>query len=389
MAMFRARARGTANSALILLLAVLGCGFAALPAGAKIRSLSKLAVIGDSYSDAGNSGLLNQASGFPVFPSPYYADGRFTNGSAAVERLWARFNPSLPALRPSQMAGGTNYAVGGATSGLDSYFNVAIDMPDQLRPVYDNSSAKGQLTRLLSAFTPGSFDPSSTLFVYWMGPNDGLYWLTTNKTPGNVSTNTGPVQANAFEMLQNSKDNIETGLQLLINNGARHLLVPNLMDFGKAPAFSGDPSQAAAVTALSLGFNQKLDQVLVDLRLSNPGVDIMGFNTYGLFEKIFTAPDRYGFSNKVDACTSIYDPTTFAPGCSQVASDWLFWDGVHVTSAAHQVIADSMYQTVYEAPGPLPVAGGVVALGWGRRLRQRLRQRRRQPQRSRWRPGAA
>jgi phospholipase/lecithinase/hemolysin len=374
-----AQIRARAPLALSLLLAVLGCSLNPLPSQAKLRSLSKLAVIGDSYSDGGNSGLLTQSVAPPGFPFPFYANGRFTNGPVAVEQLWSLFNPSQPPLQPSLAPGGTNFAVGGATSGRNNYLQVAGAMPNSLRPLYASTSAYSQLPQLLGTFTPGSFDPSSSLFVLWMGANDGLYWLntpqsaTTGLTPGTILGGM-PQQATMTELLQNSMSNIGIGLQELIDNGAQHLLVPNLIDFSKAPGFSGNPAQAAVAQALSLGFNQGLDQTLQQLRVVNPGVDIMAFDTYALFEKIFADPTSYGFTNSSQVCTSIDNSTVFTPGCSATADGWLFWDGVHVTSTAHSIIAANMYQTVYDAPGPLPVAGGLVALGWARRLRQRQRQ---------------
>lgn len=381
MAMVGGRGRGRARVALPLLLALLGWGLSVQPAVAKLRSISKLAVIGDSYSDAGNSGLLTQAtlSPLPGFPFPYYANGRFTNGPVAMEQLWSLFNPSLPPLKPSLAAGGTNYAVGGATSGLNSYLQVAPDMDPSLKPLYANTSAYSQLNDVLGSFAAGSFDPSNTLFAFWMGPNDALYWLNTKPigsadgfTPGTINGDP-PVQTNAEDMLKNSMSNIAIGVQKLIGNGAQHVLVPNLLDFSKAPAFSGDPVQAATVKALVLGFNQGLDQTLDLLRLANPTVDIIDFDTAALFDTIFANPGSYGFTNISEACTSITNSTVFTPGCSAAADGWLFWDGVHVTSAAHSVIAANMYQSVYQVPGPLPVAGGVVALGWARRLRRRQR----------------
>ena len=379
MVMLGARGRCRARVALPLLLALLGWGLSVQPAAAKLRTISKLAVIGDSYSDAGNSGLLTQAtlSPLPGFPFPYYANGRFTNGPVAMEQLWSLFNPSLPPLKPSLAAGGTNYAVGGATSGLNSYLQVAPDMDPSLKPLYANTSAYSQLSGVLASFAPGSFDASKTLFTFWMGPNDALYWLNTKPsgsadgfTPGTIN-GAPPVQTNAEDMLKNSMSNIAIGVQQLINSGAQHVLVPNLLDFSKAPAFSADPLQAATIQALVLGFNQGLVQTLNQLRLANPAVDIMGFDTAALFDSIFANPGSYGFTNISQACTSIDNPTTFSSGCSPTADGWLFWDGVHVTSAAHSVIAANMYQTVYQVPGPLPLAGGAVALGWARRLRRR------------------
>ena len=67
--------------------ASLGLALGPLPTQAKLAQLDTLFICGDSYSDAGNSGLLTQGippyiSGSP--PSPY-ANGRASNGRVAVE----------------------------------------------------------------------------------------------------------------------------------------------------------------------------------------------------------------------------------------------------------------------------------------------------------------
>jgi phospholipase/lecithinase/hemolysin len=101
---------------------------APLPALARISSLDKLFVIGDSVLDGGNGGLRTKmkSGGSISFPPPPYADGRFSNGPTSVEYLWNRFHPSDPfysvskpdaPFRPS-LAGGTNYAIGGASTGV-------------------------------------------------------------------------------------------------------------------------------------------------------------------------------------------------------------------------------------------------------------------------------
>lgn len=380
MPMLRLRDRTFARFVLPVLLASAGYGLSLQPAEAKLSSLTNLVVIGDSYSDAGNSGLLTNAISPPGYPYPYYADGRYSNGPVTLEQVWTQINPLLPPLKPSQSPGGTNYAVGGATSGINNFATVDPNMPNNLRSSYDNTSAHSQLSQVLGRFTPGSFDPNSTLFALWLGPNDALYWLHTQPapaengyTPGTI-TGGPPVQATGNELLTNLLTNINIGLESLVAGGAKHVLVPNLMDFSKAPAFSGNPTLAATIQALSLGFNQGLDQVVTQVRTNHPTVDIIDFDTAALFDDIFTNPGSYGFSNTTEACTSITTPTAFTAGCSPTAPGWLFWDGVHVTTAGHAVIASQMVQSVYEVPGPLPAIGGVVALGWARRLRCRVRQ---------------
>ena len=99
-----------------------------LPAGAALLQLSSLFVIGDSLSDGGNSGLRTQQfTGDPAViwpPPPFYYNGQYSNGPVAVEYLWNSYNPGNPGrFRPS-LAGGTNFAIGGSTSGLENYNSV-------------------------------------------------------------------------------------------------------------------------------------------------------------------------------------------------------------------------------------------------------------------------
>ncbi len=88
-------------------------------ARAELLTISDMFVFGDSLSDGGNSGLLTQAAAGVVFPPAPYAGGRYSNGPTAVERLWNLYNTD-GGLRPS-LAGGTNFAIGGSTTGLESF----------------------------------------------------------------------------------------------------------------------------------------------------------------------------------------------------------------------------------------------------------------------------
>jgi phospholipase/lecithinase/hemolysin len=352
------------------LVASLGLAFAQTPALAKLAQLDTLYAFGDSYSDAGNSGLLTTGippytNGFPPVP---YVGGRASNGPVAVEQLWSLFNPVAPPLQPS-LAGGTNYAVNGATTGKDSQFSV--DTAPEVAPVrtaFANTSGYSQLQAFLSP--PKTFQPDKTLFVFWMGANDGLYWLKTQtapgigSTPGTITGDPPSAGKTALQLLDNSVANIETGLQTLINNGASHILVPNLLDLSLAPAYNTNPSQAALIQQLVLGFNARLAAKLSALQAANPLVDLMPFDTFALFNQIHSQPASYGLTNVSDRCLV---NLTVVPGCDP--NQWFFWDGNHPTTQGHTLIAQAMFQQV---PGPLPLAGAAAAFGWSRQLRRRI-----------------
>ena len=113
-------------------------------------------VFGDSLSDGGNSGLITQAAGM-VFPPPPYAGGRFSNGPTAAEQLWNLYNAD-GGLQPS-LAGGTNFAVGGATTDVQNFNEVNGIVPESLRPAYDDFGAARQLEQFQAYVATNDFDP--------------------------------------------------------------------------------------------------------------------------------------------------------------------------------------------------------------------------------------
>jgi phospholipase/lecithinase/hemolysin len=346
-------------------------------ASARMHWLDRLVVIGDSYSDGGNSGLLTKTAlppdGFP--PSPYVG-GRLSNGPVAVEQLWRLYNPTGPALKPS-LAGGTNFALVGATTGKANVLEIDPNpnLPAPLKAIYAPYGGASQLAGALATPTP---KPDRSLHVVWLGANDGLYFFYSGgsaSTPGSTTgtiTGGAPVPGvNAAQGVGNAVTNVLTGVSALIASGARHILVPNLLDFGQAPLYKSNPALAAQVSALTLGFNTGLANGLNTLKAAHPEVDLMTFDTYSLFNQVDANPAAYGFTNTSDRC--VLPNQTLDPSCTP--SSWFFWDGTHPTTAAHTLIANEMYKRVYtaEVPGPLPVAGLAAAFGWSRRLRRRLR----------------
>ena len=337
-------------------------------AQAKLSRLDKLFVFGDSYSDAGNSGLLTQ--GIPPytngFPPPPYANGRATNGPVAVEQLWSLINPSAPALTAS-LAGGTNYAVNGASTGTENVF--AVDPNPAYQPIqsaFQNTSAYSQLQAFLSPTK--TFQPDTTLFVFWMGPNDALYWLNTQtglgigSTPGTIIGGPPSAGKTSSELVANALNNVEIGIQRLINNGASHIMVPNILDLSQAPQYNNNPTLAAVIKNLVLDFNSGLSTKIDGLKAANPQVDLIAFDTFDLFNRISSQPADFGLTNIKDRCVT--NLSTCNP------DQWFFWNGTNPTTQGHALIAQEMLQQV---PGPLPLAGAAAAFSWSRQLRRRLK----------------
>jgi outer membrane lipase/esterase len=115
------------------LLALLTATLQPTAALAGLTSLSQLFVFGDSLSDSGNAS--NRSFGF-FPPTPPYQN-RFTNGKVAVEYLWDSFNPGNPTFTPS-LLGGTNYAIGGATTGKENNLEYGNPPGPSLNPIFAN-----------------------------------------------------------------------------------------------------------------------------------------------------------------------------------------------------------------------------------------------------------
>ena len=352
-----------------------------MPAKAGISSLSHLFSFGDSLSDSGNSKSISQSAiGFTFPPAPYY-DGRFSNGPVAVEYLWQAFNPGSTTFKNSLSPGtqGTNYAIGGSSSGLQNYLELNSSVISAgLSSAY---SQKGNSWQLNSFAGQGqTFDPATTLFSVWFFPND-LFWYdnsSPNSLPGTYTGIPGPniaPPAGYSAVVGNAVNNIiGTINQLADNYGARHFLVPNSPFIGNTPEFAGTPQQPL-LNQLSAGFNNLLQTNLNNLSSQRPDLDIIQFQTDDVQQEILNNPALFGFTDVTTRCISNISCVANAGGVSQ---DWFYWDGTHPTTTGHEIFAQRIYQAVYQpapAPAPLPLMGVAAGIGWSRQLRRRIKTR--------------
>ncbi|MFT3757946.1 SGNH/GDSL hydrolase family protein [Thauera sp.] len=268
-------------------------------------------VFGDSLSDNGNAYALSGGS-WPA--SPPYA-GRFSDGPTAAERLAGRLGIDL---QPSA-AGGTNFAVGGATTGTQNY-NYEISSPQPLPPALGQSGTLAQV----AGFVGGApaFDPASSLFMLWAAPNDFFLALGTG--------------TDLAAAARTAVSNLITSIGLLTGAGATDILVPNMPNLSRTPfGLSLNLQQQAALDVLSRSFNEALAGTL-DLARSGsvPGIPgglrLMSFDTAAAFDEIISDPGAFGF-------TDVTTPCIFSPaGCEGA----LFLDGVHPTTTGHRLLAD-------------------------------------------------
>lgn len=251
-----------------------------------IQPIDRLYVFGDSLSDVGN---VFRATGGAV-PAPPYFEGRHSNGKVWVEELAAKLNLSSDHVQ--------NFAWGGATTGEIGLNRV----PGVLAQVETFLKNQPQI------------EPQ-TLFVVWAGSNDYLF---STETP------------------TASIDNLNQSLQSLLNIGAKRLLVANLPDLGKLPA-TRTTEAAQKLTNFAIAYNQALKTTLENLQ--KPDLAIAELDVFSIYQTALNNPNQFGFTNVTTACLDT------ATNCDR----FLFWDGIHPTTAAHKVLGDLAFERVNSA----------------------------------------
>jgi phospholipase/lecithinase/hemolysin len=371
-----------------------------LPVQARIARLDRLFVIGDSVLDGGNAGLRSriQSGGTVVFPPPPYADGRFSNGPTAVEYLWNRFHPNDPffgagnplaPFRPS-LAGGTNFAIGGATTGVANNNGVSPVLGPVIPGYFENLGNAWQRNAFIDS--KPAFHPATSLFVIQLFPNDVLYTQTTaalSQSPGllagsfdgilqpappTIQAPPPSVQEQVFgQIIDNAVKNVVATAVDFHQRGARNILVFNSPDLGRLPgAGPAGGTQSQTLSLFSNVFNAAIKSALDQVRPILAGSSLTLFDFNAVTNRIYGDPGAFGLDDSLVPCTR--DPACLSD--PQTAARRLFWDELHPTTAFHQRVGAALHDEVAaRVPAPLPVVGLGVAFGYSRRLRARINRR--------------
>lgn len=264
-----------------------------------LAAFDEVVVFGDSLSDIGNI----SAATFGIFPGADYFNGRFSDGPVWVETLAVDLGLDAST---RWNAGGTNYAYGGATTegGTSSLIIRNIG---------------NQIGRYNASNTP----TGNELFVLWGGGNDYFDGQADVAIPVN---------------------NLANHITGLAGAGAHTFLVPNLPPLGSVPDEFGN----ATLNARAAQHNALLATTLDGIE-TNLGVDIITFDVATTFDRILNDPAAFGFTNTTDTGID-------APGGTDTGG-YLFWDGKHPTSFAHDLLADFAYQALF--PGDFDDDGSV------------------------------
>ena len=327
-----------------LLLAASLTLLAPLAAHATLQTLNQLFVFGDSLSDGGNYADPINPGGFPPYP---YAGTHYSNGPTAVEYLWQAYHPSDTTFKPSNF-GGTNYALGGSTTGTFNFNSVNPNVPDALKPWFADQGGVADQVASFASTCSNCFVPDESLFVVWAFPNDVFSNAVLGLDPGVLITA--------------GVTNIMVAVQTLIGEGATNFLVPNMPDLGKTAGFLGN----ADLSNLTFAFNTALATALTGLDQAMKTVEITQFDTFATLNTIIANKEQYGFTNVTEQCVD-----NLANGrCNP--NTWLFWDGVHPTTAGHAILGAQFAAAVPEPSALWLMALALVLLAASWQTRQRL-----------------
>ncbi|HKL64138.1 MAG TPA: SGNH/GDSL hydrolase family protein, partial [Woeseiaceae bacterium] len=284
-----------------------------VPAAAE--PIDNIVFFGDSLSDTGNVSLTTGGE----VPGPQYNQGSNGRSPDFTAGQWSDpGGPSWPSVFASMfglsatpsIAGGNNYAWGGARTGINE---------TPLGPLW--------LDQQVSQYASTGPSPTGgTLASIMIGGNDVASIFDDPAEPEAVITN--------------GVTSVTTQIANLYGLGVRQFLIANVPDIGSTPLFQqldeGVPGIAAAASLLTSRWNNALYAALSGLML--PDVDLRFLDLYGLGKD----PELLAlFANTMDAClteTSVCDDP----------SSYFFWDEFHPTSTSHALIADAAFAAVPE-----------------------------------------
>jgi len=131
------------------------------------------------------------------------------------------------------------------------------------------------------------------------------------------------------------------------------VLVPTIPDLGRTPQFlAGGAATSAAGTALAISYNTALFD-----GLAASGLRVIPLDTFTLIDEITSDPATYGFSNATGTACGAVSSLTCSPldyVTPTAADDYIFADGVHPSTAAHEVLAQYAL-SVLEGPRQVSV----------------------------------
>lgn len=291
---------------------------------------TSLVIFGDSLVDAGNAFLAtrNLPPQFQAAPASLgYFQGRFQEGPSYTDLISRELFGSYTV---ASLAGGTNFAVGGARAAVPRFFTgVPTPAPDitQQVGVYLQS-------------TQGQVDPTG-FYVINFGNNDVSALQSDDPAPRLGLTKE--------QYIDRFASNITGSISTLASLGARQFLV-----FGVPDPRDEEGKQ------LQGALNQRLD--LLTPQFDAAGVTLFRYDAMAFFDRIRQDPAAFGITQDVDAgCI----PARLAGGLPVDCTGYFSFDGIHPTARFQRLLAKDVGAFTGLAAIPEPSSWAAMILGFG------------------------
>ncbi|KAG6792402.1 GDSL esterase/lipase APG [Populus alba x Populus x berolinensis] len=309
---------------------------------------------GDSAVDVGNNDYLLTI--FKANYPPYGRDfvnhkptGRFCNGKLATDITAETlgFKSYAPAYLSPEASGknlliGSNFA--SAASGYDekaAALNNAIPLSRQLEYFKEYQSKLAKVAGSKSASII-----KGALYILSAGSSDFLQNYYVNPYLNKIYTadQYGSILVGSFTSF----------VKTLYGLGARKLGVTSLPPLGCLPAARTlfgfhENGCVSRINADAQRFNKKINSAATSLQKQLPGLKIVIFDIYQPLYDLVQSPSKNGFQEARRGCcgTGTVETTTLlcnpkSPGTCPNATAYVFWDSVHPSQAANQVLADAL-----------------------------------------------
>uniref|UniRef100_A0ACD6ADQ2 Uncharacterized protein n=4 Tax=Avena sativa TaxID=4498 RepID=A0ACD6ADQ2_AVESA len=320
-----------------------------------------LFTFGDSTVDIGNNDYLHTLikADFPPYGRDFknrVATGRFCNGKLATDITADTLGfTSYPPAYLSPEASGKNLLIGAnfASAGSGYYDHTALmyhaipfsqqleyfrEYQSKLEAVAGSSQAKSIVTGSLYII---SFGASDFVQNYYINP-----LLFKTQTVDQFSDLLVSIFVNSATQLYGM--------------GARRIAVTTLPPLGCLPAAitlfgHGSTGCVSKLNSDSQRFNGKMSTAVNSLAKRYHDLKIAVFDIYTPLLSLVTSPESQGFTEAKRGCcgTGKVEFTVFlcnpkSVGTCSNATSYVFWDAVHPSEAANQVIADTLVEAGIE-----------------------------------------
>ena len=164
---------------------------------------------------------------------------------------------------------------------------------------------------------------ASDLCVIWIGANDFLAGLAAGSLNPRATV-----------------ESIRAGIAQLSSAGVRTFIVINIPDIALTPQVKAVPTIVQAARQFVFTVNTLLEVELLPYAwLHRLAVEIVDINR--IFIPLVLNPGRFGFTNSSGFAL---DPSTGGGDTNQ--NDYVFWDGFHPTTKAHQIAAEFIFKEI-------------------------------------------